>query len=194
MSRLKLMMTPSDLPEGTDQETRQVAVDLFGMLFPGKENPRIDGAHLGIGLLARDPRLATLIVKTTGHIARNLPWVAQRPQLREIAIQTLHLHFASEYAFQARIPNWKAAGLSLELLAQLTLAAQSTAFSDEQRLVVEYTLATTQGKVADELWGRVAAAFGEQGAFEFTVAVSWWSMWAMLINASGIQHDFSADP
>ena len=186
-------MTPSDLPEGTDADTRQVAADLFGMMFPGKENPRIDGAHLAIGLLARDPRLATLIVKTTGHIARNLPWVAQRPQLREIAIQTLNLHFGSEYSFQARTPNWKAAGLPLELLEQLPLGSHSTAFDDEQRLVIEYTLAAAGGKVADELWARVAARFGDEGAFEFTVAVAWWSMWAVLINATGIHHDFSSD-
>ena len=35
-----------------------------------------------------------------------------------------------------------------------------------------------------ELFERVKAHFGEAGAVEFTVTVGWWSLWAMLLNAT----------
>jgi hypothetical protein len=44
--------------------------------------------------------------------------------------------------------------------------------------------------VPDELFDRVVKQYGEQGAFEFTVGVSWWSLWAMIINATRTDHDF----
>jgi hypothetical protein len=187
---LKLVTKPGDLPDHADETTKVALEELFGLMFPGNAPPEIDNHHLAIGALARDPRLAIHLVKTTGYIAKVMPWVSQRPQLREIAIQSLNLHYRSEYSFQARIPNWKAAGLSLELLAQLPLWQGSSAFDAEQRLVVEYTLAVAAGVVPANLWDRVVARYGEDGALEFTVGVAWWSLWAMIVNATGIHHDF----
>lgn len=192
MARLNLVLTPSDFPGAPSQATAADLDELFADMFPGNPDPRIDNSHLAMGVLARDPRLAIHFLHTTRHIAKVLPWVSQRPELRELAIQSLNLHFNSEYSFRVRIPYWTGAGLSLELLDQLPNWRSSSDFSQEQRLVIAYTLSVVAGDVPTILWDQVVDQYGEQGALEFTIAVGWWSFWAMLVNATGIQHDFDA--
>jgi hypothetical protein len=64
-------------------------------------------------------------------------------------------------------------------------------FDEEQRLVIEYTLACVAGDVPDELFSMVSRHFGEKGAIEFTVTVGWWSLWAMLLNST--RPEFSSE-
>jgi len=40
------------------------------------------------------------------------------------------------------------------------------------------------GDVPEELFAQVAARYGEAGAIECTVAIGWWSLWAMLLNTT----------
>jgi alkylhydroperoxidase family enzyme len=56
--------------------------------------------------------------------------------------------------------------------------------------VIEYTLAVIAGDVPDELFAKVVARYGEQGALEFTTVAAWWSFWAMILNATRPEFDF----
>jgi 4-carboxymuconolactone decarboxylase len=182
--RVKGMFKPGDYPADVDAATGQEIAALFDYLFPGVEHPEIDDSHSGIAIAAQNPQLALKLAQLSRFIALDTAW-CKRADLRELAIQTVNLHFRSDFSFRARLPNAKAAGIGADLLAALPEWRTSDLFDEEQRLVVEYTQAVVSGSVSDALFERVVAAYGEKGAVEFTTVVGFWSFWAMLLNAAG---------
>lgn len=190
MARVKPVFKPSDFPGMPDDATKKALGDLFEQMFPGQTNPEISGDHGGFAVVARKPQLALLLMKLSEHIVREMPWTSQRRDLREIAAQTLNLHFKSNYSFQAHIAPAQAYGITLQQQALLPLWRTADVFTAEQRLVIEYTLAVVSGDVPDELFSRVVKQFGEEATIECTVGIAWWSFWAMIINATGIDFDF----
>ncbi|MBW8754514.1 MAG: hypothetical protein JF595_10235 [Sphingomonadales bacterium] len=183
MSRVTAVHKPSDYPGTPDDETRAGLAELFGHMFPGVENPEIDRAHSGVAVAALNPGLALHLSRLSGFAALQLGW-SQRADLRELAIQTVNLHFKSDYSAQSRYRAWVATGLGMEQLAALPYWKTTNLFDDEQRLVIEYTLAVVSGDVPEALFARVAERYGEKGAVECTAVIGVWSMWAMLINAT----------
>jgi alkylhydroperoxidase family enzyme len=183
MPPITLVYKPSDYPGEPDDATKAELADLFGQMFPGKVDPEIDRSHAGMAILAQNPKLALLVSKLAGYIAVDMPWCHRR-DLRELLIQTVNLHFKSDYSFQVRLAPAAAAGISLELQAAIPYWKTTALFNDEQRLVIEYVNAVVTGDPPAELVARVVERFGEKGAVEFTTAVAWWSFWAMIINAA----------
>jgi alkylhydroperoxidase family enzyme len=159
-------------------------------MFPGQANPEIPGKSGAFGLVARDPRLALHLLKVSDYILREMPWTSQRQDVKQLAIQTLNLHFKCDFSFQSHIRPAEAAGISVEQQALIPFWRTANVFNDEQRLVIEYTFAVCAGVVPDELFARVVAQYGEQGAVDVSVAIAWWSFWAMIINATGTDFDF----
>ena len=190
MARVKMVSRPEDFPGTPDAATRQDLDELFEYMFPGQPNPEIPGNHAAFAVVARDPRLALRIIRLSNYIVRELPWTSQRADLRELASQTLNLHFKCDHSFQAHIRPSQTLGLSREQQACIPFWRTANVFDDEQRLVIEYTQAVVDGVVPEELFARVVAEFGEQGAVEFTVGIAWWSFWAMFVNATGTDFDF----
>jgi alkylhydroperoxidase family enzyme len=184
MERVHAVYRKDDFPGTPDAATAKDLEDLFGYLFPQVENPEIDRSHSGIAIAARNPRLALSLAKLSGLIAGELPW-SKRRDLRELAIQTVNLHFKCDYSFRARKAAAAMAGIGAELQDALPQWRTSGLYNDEQRLVIAYALAVVAGDVPDELFSRVAAQFGETGAIEFTTVVAFWSFWAMFLNATG---------
>lgn len=180
--RVSGVFKPSDYPGSPDAGTQKDIADLFDYLCPGSENPEINQSHAGVAITAQNPTMALNMAKLSRFLALETSW-CQRPDLRELAIQTLNLHFKSDFSFQARLPNAQAAGISSELLAALPYWRTTRLFNEEQRLVIEYTNAVVSGDVPAELFGRVVERFGEKQAIEFTTVVAFWSSWAMIINA-----------
>jgi alkylhydroperoxidase family enzyme len=183
MARVTAVYRPGDYPGTPDAETQQALAELFAHLRPGSPDPEIDRDHAGIAIAAQNPRLALAMARMSGFMVLELGW-CQRRDLLELAIQTVHLHYRCDFSFQARLPNMERLGLDPHLLAALPYWRTSPMFDDEQRLVIEYTLATVSGEVPEELFARVVAAHGEKGAVEFTTVVGWFALWAMLINAT----------
>lgn len=183
MSRVTAVYRPSDYPGTPDEQTRADLAELFGHMFPGVENPEIDKPHSGVAIAALNPGLALQLSKLSGYAALKLGW-SQRADLREIAIQTVNLHFKSDFSARSRFRAWEAVGLSMEQLAALPYWQTTDLFDDEQRLVVEYALAVVGGNVPEELFARIVARYGEKGAVECTAVIGIWSMWAMLLNAT----------
>ena len=190
MARLKLVLKPSDYPGTPDEGTRKALDELFEHMFPGNPNPEIPGKSGAFGLVARDPRLALRLIHLSDYILRDMHWTSRRKDLKQLAIQALNLHFNCDFSFQSHIGSAKADGVSVEQQALIPFWRTSNAFNDEQRLVIEYSFAVCAGDVPAELFARVVDKFGEQGALEITVAVAWWSFWAMIINATGTDFDF----
>jgi alkylhydroperoxidase family enzyme len=183
MSRVTAVYKPSDYPGTPDEQTRGDLAELFEHMFPGVEDPEIDRPHSGMAIAALNPRLALHLTKISGFAALQLGW-SKRADLREIAIQTVNLHFKSDFSARSRHRAWEAVGLRLEQLAALPFWKTTDLFDEEQRLVIEYALAVVSGEVPEELFARVVARYGETGAVECTTVIGLWSMWAMLINAT----------
>jgi alkylhydroperoxidase family enzyme len=183
MARVTAVYKPSQYPGTPTEETRHDLALLFQHLVPQSADPEIDARHAGIAIAAQNPKLALALAKLSGLIAGELPW-CRREDLRELAIQTVNLHFNSDYSFNARIPNALASGVGADLLAALPSWRTSTLFTAEQRLVIEYTHAVVSGEVAEELFARIVAAYGEKQAIECTALVSFWSFWAMFLKAT----------
>ncbi|MGO9934731.1 MAG: carboxymuconolactone decarboxylase family protein [Steroidobacteraceae bacterium] len=193
MARVKLVFKPSDFPGTPDEGTKKALGELFEHLFPGQENPEIPGKSGGFAAVARDPRLALRLIHLSDYILREMPWTSRRNALKQLMIQTLNVHFKSDYSYQAHMRPAQAAGITLEQQALIPFWRTTNVFNDEQRLVIEYTFAVCAGDVREELFSKVVAQFGEQEALEFSVAVAWWSFWAMIINAIDIEFDFGYD-
>jgi alkylhydroperoxidase family enzyme len=190
MARLKLVSKPSDFPGQPDAATRQALHELFEHMFPGQANPEIPGNHAAFAMVARDPRLAMHLIKVADYIVKEMHWTSQRRADRELAIQALNLHYQCDFSFQAHLRPSQAAGLSLEQVATMPFWRTANVFNEQQRLVIEYTLAVVTGAVPEELFARVVAHYGDQEALEFTVGIAWWSFWAMIINATRTDFDF----
>lgn len=180
--RIKAIYKPSDFPAGDPDVTDADVSELFGYLFPGVSDPVIDENHAGTAITAHNPQLALQLAKLSRFMALDLGW-SKRSDLRELAFATLNLRLDCTYAFESRLAAAKACGLSAEQLAVLPLWERSTLFDDEQKLVIEYTLAVVDAEVPGELFARVVERFGEKGAVEFTSVIAVWSAWAMILNA-----------
>lgn len=179
MERVKPVYRPTDYPG--DQHDPELAA-LFAYLFPNNTNPEIDAAHTGIAVTAHNPMLALNLAKMSGFIVRDMAW-CQNAALHELVVQTVNLHFKCDFTRKARAARALSFGFDSAFLAVLPDWATTDVLNSEQRLVVEYTYAVVAGAVPDELFKRVVAEFDEKGAIECTAAISWWAMWAMIINA-----------
>jgi len=183
VARVTAVYKPGQYPGTPDEATREDLGALFRYLLPEGSDPKIDKRHAGVAIAAQNPRLALELVKLSGFIAGALPW-CQRRDLRELAIQTVNIHFKSDYSFKARIPNAVAGGLGADLQSALPSWQTSPLFNDEQRLIIEYTNAVVRGDVPADLFSRVVAKYGEKEAIECTALVAFWSFWAMFLNAT----------
>jgi alkylhydroperoxidase family enzyme len=136
-----------------------------------------------MAIAAHNPKLALKLAQLSGFIAGELPWSQQKP-LRELAIQTLNLHFRSPYSFTARTPTALACGITAAQLDDLPRWQLSPLFNTDQRLTIEYAKATVSGAVTDDLSAQMVARFGEKGTVECTALIAFWGFWAMLLAAT----------
>jgi alkylhydroperoxidase family enzyme len=182
VARITGVFKPADYPGNPDEATKKDLAELFAYVLPGQANPEFGDMLAGYAMMAQNPRLLMHVVKFHDYIVREMPW-AQRRDLRELAIQAVNLHYKCDFCFQAHLSVADAVGIGADLQAAIPYWRTTTLFNDEQRLVVEYTLAVVAGDVPDELFAKVVAHFGEKETVEFTVAVTHWALWAMVLNA-----------
>lgn len=181
--RVNAVFRPADF-KPSDDATQNDADAFFAGMFPGVENPEIPWDHAGMAVAALNPKLAQQMGAMSRFMALDLNWSRQRPDLRELAIQTIHLKLKCGFGFESRIEACEAAGISSERLAALTVWKNAPVFDDEQRLVIEYAESVADSAVTDELFRQVVAQFGEKGAIEMTAVIGFWSCWSMIINAA----------
>ena len=189
-ARVHLVLKPSDYPGDPDAETRQDLDALFGHMFPGNPDPAIADTAAAFGVVARIPKLAKALIHVSDYVVKEMEWTSGRRDLQQLMVQAVALHFGADYSFQAHLKPAAAVGITLEMQACIAMYQTANCFSDEQKLVIEYTFAVMEGDVPAELFDRVGAQFGERQAIEFTMGIGWWSMWSMIICATRPEHDF----
>lgn len=180
MSRVKYVLKPSDYPGNPDEATKTALANFFQHLFPNGEQGE---PHAGYAMLGQTPRVAMGIIDLADVIIYDTI-LAERRDLREIAVQTLNLHFKCDFSFQAHLPIAVAHGISLEQQAAIPYWQVTSLFDEEQKLMIEFTQACIQGPVAEELFAKFAGLYGEKAAIEFTIGIAWWVFWAIILNAT----------
>lgn len=180
MARVRLIREPGGAP------SPEIA-ELFETLFPGNPAPAFNDAHSLMAVLAHSPQLALPAARLSAAVILDSGW-GQRAGLRELAFQTLGRHFGDSFSIQARLPNAEAAGLTTEQRAAIPDWRASELFDDEQKLVIEYTQAVVTGRVPETLFARLVARYGERETVECTVAIGFWSFWAMVAGAAGLSN------
>jgi alkylhydroperoxidase family enzyme len=193
-ARVTLVTKPSAYPGAPDDKTKADLDALFKHMFPQSEDPEIPGTAAVFGVIAQNPVLALHLVKVSDYLTRENDFTVGRTDLRQLLIQTLCYHFKCDFNFTSHFKAAAAAGISLQQQALIPFWKTSNAFNDEQKLVIEYTYAVVSGDVPAELFARVVSHFGEKTAIECTVAIAWWSFWAMIANAAAPQFDFGYGP
>lgn len=182
MPRVPSMSQPSDFA-AADAPTREAADAMFAVLYPGVADPAFDAAHRGLAIAAHNPVLAQRLAQLSGLLVLDTFW-AGRPNLREVAIQAVHLAGDCRYAFDARVPVGERAGL--DAATQRALGDLATAaLDDEQRLVARFADAVAREAMDDELFAAVAARFGERAAVELAAIAAFWTFWTRFLNATG---------
>ena len=180
MARVRQIFSPEQFPGEQDAGTRKDLQALWDHLFPGVGQGE---PHAGYAILAQSPRLALAISQCADAIIQDAKWT-QRTDLREVAIQTLNLHYKCDFSFHAHLPIAQRCGISAEQQAALPYWRTSRLFDDDQKLIIEYTQAVIVADVPPALFARMTERFGEAEAVECTVAIGWWALWAMLLNAT----------
>jgi len=193
-ARVTLVTKPSAYPGVPDEKTKAALATLFEHMFPQVEDPEIPGTAAVFGVIAQNPTLALHLVKASDHMTRENEFTVGRTDLRQLLIQTLCYHFKCDFNFTSHIKAAAKAGISVEQQALIPFWKTSNAFDDEQKLVIEYTYAVVSGDVPEALFARVVKHFGESTAIDCTVAIAWWSFWAMIANAAAPQFDFGYGP
>jgi len=184
VTRVRGVFKPADYSGPPDEATMRDLARLFDRICPGDPDPQFHGSQAGWAILAaQSPKLALMVLELTEYIARETAWCGRR-DLRELAIQTVNLHYRCEFSFRSHLAYARDAGVGAELLAAIPYWRTSSLFDDEQRLVIEYANAVLSGDVPDALFARAVEAYGEKGVIEFTSVVGCWSFWAMLLNAT----------
>ena len=192
MTRIKLVSRPADFPGTPDEETGKNIQELFQRIarMYGREELEIPGSGAAFAAVAQNPKLALKLLDLSDYILFEMPWTSQRKYLKQLAIQALNLHFGCDNSFQSHIGSAQRDGVSLEKMTLIPFWKTANVFDDEERLVIEFTMAVVTGTVPEELFSRVVEQYGETEAIELSIAIGWWSLWAMMINATGIEFDY----
>lgn len=193
-SRIRLVQEQGDFPEKLDEAAKNDLKKLFnyvGSHYPEREGLVITGPHGGIAVAARNPRFANQLLEATHSLVDKDAWGGKYVDLREIAVQVVNLYYRCDLSFQSHLAIAKDGGLSLEKQAALPYwRTAAHMFSEDERLVIEYTFAVLSGDVPEELFNKVVGKYGEREAVECTAAVAVWAAWAMLLNATDTHFDF----
>ena len=109
------------------------------------------------------------------------------PRLREIAICTVAAVTGADYEFRHHAPEYVKAGGDAALVDRLRdpdRAAADPAFSDDERLVIQYAIAMTRTvTVPQALFDKLRARFSETEIVELTAAIAAYNMVARILVA-----------
>jgi 4-carboxymuconolactone decarboxylase len=183
MARIRGVFKAENYPYPLDAAAKNELDELFAYLFPDGQHAEIDQSHIGVAIAAQNPRLALLLTQLSRFMALDMQW-CRRADLRELAIQTVNVHFRSDYSFKTRSNTALACGVSMAQQQAIADWQRTDLFTADQKLVIEYANAVVRGGVDDQLYARVQEAFGEKGVVEMTGIIGFWSFWAMFLNAT----------
>jgi 4-carboxymuconolactone decarboxylase len=180
MARFQGVSHPRNWPGEMDEATKKGFDELFGFV----SDEEFTGRHFGYAVpTAQSPWFALHVAKLTTYVVRDMAW-PKRVDLRELAIQTVNLHFKCGFNYLSHVGYAENSGITPAMQTAIPLWRTSDLFDEEQRLVIEFTYATASGDVSDDLFARVRGKWGEKGAIEFTAVIATFGFWAMLVNVA----------
>jgi AhpD family alkylhydroperoxidase len=110
-------------------------------------------------------------------------------RLKDLAATKAAMLVGCEWCCDIASDLSRGAGISDEQLMALPAYEDSDAFSDDERLVLDYAVAMTRtpAEVSDELWRRLTARFDEPQLVELTAAIAIENLRARFNNAFDIE-------
>lgn len=186
MERVTGIHSAASYPGKLDDAAKNDLDELFGEVFPryfGEAMTKGDGGQIesSWAMLVQNPGLAIRVARLSDFIVHEMPW-CQRRDMRELMIQTVNVHLGCDYSFFAHFGYAQRTGIGADLQAALQFWKTTSFFNEDQRTVIEFTHASLDGDVPDELFQKVVQMFGEKETVEFTVSIAYWSFWAIILN------------
>ena len=109
-------------------------------------------------------------------------------RLIELALLTVGRCTGALYEYYHHVPIARAAGVTDDQLASLSLAERHPAFSDLERAVIRYAEAMTRDvQVSDEIFGAVQNALGDKETVELTLMISWYNFVCRFLEALEVE-------
>jgi alkylhydroperoxidase family enzyme len=182
MTRMRAFTSIADHPGGAnDGESR--ALDQFAKLYESSGGDKYKGKIVRTwGLLLHDPILAHRMLELNNYISNEMSWT-QKKRARTLVVQMINKRTQCEYSFMAFYTAGVEHGwVTPEEMAALDFYEECEFFDDEDRLVLDFTVATLNGRVSDELYAKVNDFLGDQETLGLTVAIAYWTFWSMIIN------------
>jgi alkylhydroperoxidase family enzyme len=131
--------------------------------------------------LANSPGLATRVFPLANYFM-NQSLLDKRA--RELAVLMLMKRCDCEYGFVRHIEIAKREGISQQQIDEIGSYRNSRAFSDNDKLILQYAEElTTRARIDDELFNKVAEVVGKDKMVDLTGAIAFWNMMARNLNA-----------
>ena len=160
--------------ESASEEVRKL-YDGFETQFGVRGVPNVAKA------LANSPGLATRVFPLANYFMNQSPL---DKRARELAVLMLMKRCDCEYGFVRHIEIAKREGISQQQIDGIGSYRNSGAFSDNDKLILQYAEElTTKARVDDELFNKVAAVVGKDKMVDLTGAIAFWNMMARNLNA-----------
>jgi alkylhydroperoxidase family enzyme len=177
-------LTPAEL--STPQSALYVAIT-SGPRAQGPQHFALsaaDGSLRGpFDLMLRSPAVGAA-QQELGAAIRYRTALADRA--RELAILFVAAHWHSRFERESHEAIARAAGFAEDELAAVR-ALDVSAFSEEEGIVGRTVVALLNGDIPDELWDEASAALGDDGIFELTALVGYYSTLALQLRVFRVE-------
>lgn len=108
---------------------------------------------------------------------------------REIAVVAVGIETGADYELQHHWHSARQVGISQEQLLDLPRYQTSPLFTQEEKAIVDFAIASTRHcKVPDAVW-EALAFLGDDGRLELTLTVAWYNCVARTIHALDLEMD-----
>jgi 4-carboxymuconolactone decarboxylase len=173
MSRKKNRMPPI-APEKMDEAQKKAAADIIS-------GPR--GHLVGPFIpLLRSPEFMSRLQKTGEYLRFNS---ALEPRLSELAVLITARHWAQDFEWHHHRPIAEKAGLKPAICDALAEGRRPAAMADDEAGVYDFLDELIRTRtVSDATWERAARLFGEKGIIDMIGLHGYYSLLAMILNAS----------
>lgn len=167
--------------ETASPETKEL-YDSFAQQFKLKDVPNV------VKMLSNSPKLARRVFPLADYFMHES---SLDPRVRELAVLTLMDRLNCKYGFVRHISIAEKTGISRAQIDNIGSYANSSLFTDDDKLIIKYAEdLTLKGQVDDELFRKVKEKIGQASIVELTAATAFWNMMARNLNA--LQVDLEA--
>jgi hypothetical protein len=147
--------------------------------------------HPNFSMFAHDLRLAELMMELTRYLLYELDWTKRDVSMLSTLVCDVRVKGQFEDAFMAHFKTATEGrrgeayrpepSLTWQQIAALDFK-ESGLFSEEQRLVIEFTERALDGTLSDDLFEELCQRYGDRTMLEWAVSIAFFTMFPYLIN------------